>query len=137
MLKKNPETILVVDDDPLMLHVIEEEISYHGFKPITASNGEEALKKAENEEVDLLVTDIMMPGMNGVDLAKKLTVMKPNTKVLFMSGYVCPSVAHQGTPGSEFSFIQKPFAPDTLVQKMKSVLSGPEGLQDLEEPSPS
>jgi DNA-binding NtrC family response regulator len=133
MRKKGSETVLVVDDDPLVLNVIEAEISFYGYKPIMASNGEDALKMAENEKIDLLVTDIMMPGMNGIDLAKKFAVIKPEAKILFMSGYVCPSIAHQGIPEGEFSFIQKPFAPDTLVKKVRNVLKGPEGLKEVED----
>ncbi|MDX1776231.1 MAG: response regulator [Desulfobulbales bacterium] len=133
---KGSETVLVVDDDPLMLNVIEQGISFYGYKPIVASNGEEALKVAAEKKIDLLVTDIMMPGMNGIDLAKKFAVINPEAKILFMSGYVCPSIAHQGIPESEFAFIQKPFAPDTLVKKVQKVLRGPEGLKEIEDPQP-
>lgn len=133
---KGSETVLVVDDDPMILSYIEEEIGLYGYRSILASSGEEALQLAENEKVDLLVTDIMMPGMNGIDLAKKFAVINPRVKILFMSGYVCPSLAHQGIPESECAFVQKPFAPKALVRKMRNVLSGPNGLKELEEPQP-
>ncbi len=133
MRKKGFETVLVVDDDPLILHIIEAEIALYGYKPILAKNAEEALTLAESEKVDLLVTDIMMPGMNGIDLAKQFAVSHPEIKVLFMSGYICPSLAHQGIPESECAFIQKPFAPNTLVKKMRNVLGGPNGLKELED----
>ena len=68
------------------------------------------------------------------DLAKKFAVINPKAKILFMSGYVCPSVAHQGMPDSEFAFVQKPFAAKTLVAKMRNVLGGPDGLRDLGKP---
>ena len=133
---KGSETILVVDDDPMILSFIEEGIGLYGYKPIVATSGEEALKLAENERVDILVTDIMMPGMNGIDLAKKFAVSNPEVKILFMSGYVCPSLAHQGVPESEYAFVQKPFAPKTLVRKIRNVLSGPNGLKELEDSQP-
>jgi len=133
---KGAETVLVVDDDPLVLDFIEDVISFYGYSSIMATSGEEALKLAENQQVDLLVTDIMMPGMNGIDLAKKFTVVHPETKILFMSGYVCPSLAHQGIPESEYAFVQKPFVPKALVSKMRNVLSGPNGLRELEGQQP-
>lgn len=136
MRNKELETVLVVDDDPMILSYIEEEIGLYGYKPILASSGEEALQLAENQQVDLLVTDIMMPGMNGIDLAKKFAIINPAAKILFMSGYICPSLAHQGIPESEYAFVQKPFGPKTLVRKMRSVLSGPDGLKELEDSQP-
>jgi two-component system cell cycle sensor histidine kinase/response regulator CckA len=126
------ETILIVDDDQMILSLIEEEISQYGYKPILAKNAAEALSLAEKEKVDLLLTDIMMPGTNGIDLAKQFVALNPKVKILFMSGYVCPSIAHQGIPESEYAFIQKPFAPNLLVKKMRKVLSGPNGLKELE-----
>ena len=131
---KGSETVLVVDDDPIILSLIEAEIEFYGYKPLLAANGEEALSLAEKEEIDLLVTDVMMPGMNGIDLAKKFALINPQAKILFMSGYICPSLAHQGIPESEYAFVQKPFAPKTLVKKMRNVLSGPNGLKELNEP---
>ena len=129
---KGSEKVLVVDDDPLILHLIKEEIGFYGYRPIIAANGKEALSLAKNEEVDLLITDIMMPGMNGIDLAREFAEICPKAKILFMSGYVCPSVAHQGIPESEHAFIMKPFAPKSLVKKMRLVLNGPNGLKELD-----
>jgi len=131
--KKGSETILVVDDDPMILDIIEDEISFCGYKPLMASSGEEAMKLAQKEKIDLLVTDIMMPGMSGVDLAKQFTVCHPEAKILFMSGYVSPSVAQQGIPENECFFIQKPFTPNSLVKKVRNVLSSPDGLKELED----
>ena len=126
------ETVLIVDDDPMILSFIKEEIAQYGYKPILANNAEEALALAEEERIDLLLTDIMMPGINGVDLAKQFAVFNPEIKILFMSGFVCPSIAHQGIPESEYAFVQKPFAPNVLVKKIRKVLSGPNGLKELE-----
>ena len=114
--------MLVVDDDPLILNFIGDEISFYGYKPILVSSGEEALKMADNEKIDLLLIDIMTPGINGIDLAKQFAVLLPGIKILLMSGYDCPSIANHGIPESEYAFIQKPFATDALVQKMWQVL---------------
>ena len=130
------ETVLIVDDDPMILSFIEEEISQYGYKPILASNAAEALSLAENKRVDLLLTDIMMPGTNGIDLAKQFVTLNPGSKILFMSGFICPSLAHQGIPESEYAFVQKPFAPNILVKKMRKVLSGPNGLKQLDDSLP-
>ncbi len=127
------ETVLIVDDDQMILSLIEEEISQYGYKPILAKNAAEALSLAEKEKVDLLLTDIMMPGTNGIELAKQFAALNPEIKILFMSGYICPSLAHQGIPESEYAFVQKPFAPNVLVKKMRKVLSGPNGLKELED----
>jgi len=126
------ETVLIVDDDPMILDFIEEEIAQYGYKTILAGNAAEALSLAGKEKIDLLLTDIMMPGINGIDLARQFAVLNPETKILFMSGYVCPSLAHQGIPESEYAFVQKPFAPNVLVKKMRKVLGGPNGLKELD-----
>lgn len=124
---------MVVDDDPMILSYIEEEIGLYGYNPILASSGEKALELAGSEKIDLLMTDIMMPGMNGIELAKQFVVLYPEAKILFMSGYICPSLAHQGIPESEYAFVQKPFVSNTLVKKVRSVLNGPNGLRELED----
>ena len=136
MRNMGPETVLIVDDDPMILTFIEEEIGQYGYKSILANSAEEALALAEKERVDLLLTDIMMPGINGIDLAKQFAALNPEIKILFMSGYVCPSIAHQGTAGSEYAFVQKPFAPNVLVKKIRKALSGPNGLRGLDDSLP-
>jgi DNA-binding NtrC family response regulator len=126
MRKKESATVLIVDDDQILLNIVAEQISLFGYKPILASNAEEALQIAPKQtQIDLLLTDIMMPNMNGVDLAKQFITLYPETKVLFMSGYICPSMAHYGIKDSEHAFIQKPFTPQTLITKMRNVLEGP------------
>ena len=126
MRKKESATVLIVDDDPIILNIVAEQISLFGYQPILASCGEEALEICPKQtKIDLLLTDIMMPKMNGVDLAKQFVSLFPEIKVLFMSGYICPSMAHYGIPDSEHAFVQKPFTPQTLLTKMRNVLGGP------------
>jgi DNA-binding response OmpR family regulator len=87
MRKMGSETVMIVDDDPMILGFIEEEIVQYGYKPILANNAEEALSFARKERIDLLLTDIMMPGINGIDLAKKFAVLNPEVKIL-----LCPAM---------------------------------------------
>ena len=107
----------MVDDDPVILNFIEDEISFYGYKPILVSSEEEALKMADNEKIDLLLIDIMMSGTNGIGLVKQFAVLLPGIKILFMSCYDCPSIGHHGIPESEYPFIQKPFATDARSKR--------------------
>ena len=140
MRTKESATVLIVDDDPIIRKIVAEQIALFGFQPILAASGKEALQLAKKQtQIDLLLTDIMMPEMNGVDLAKQFVTLYPETKILFMSGYICPSMAHYEIQESEHGFVQKPFTPKTLITKMRNVLKGPDinlttnnsGSQDL------
>ncbi|MFC1844211.1 response regulator [Thermodesulfobacteriota bacterium] len=125
MCKKKSATVLVVDDDPVILDLVKEQISEYGYEPILASNGKEAMEAANKKNrIDLLLTDIMMPGINGIDLARQFLTLYPETRVLFMSGFMCPSLAHF-IPDTERAFLQKPFQIHNLIAKMRSILSGP------------
>jgi len=124
MRKTIKKTVLVADNDPLILSMIEQTLTPLGYDLLLASNGEEALtlmEKAESQ-VDLILTDVIMPGINGIDLAKQMISRNPEIRVMFMSGYLCPSIAHHGIPDSEKAFVQKPFLPNTLIKKIRSVL---------------
>jgi CheY-like chemotaxis protein len=126
MSKIESATVLVVDDDPVLGNIIAEQISFFGYQSVLASGGKEALSIAsEQTKIDLLLTDVMMPEMNGVELAQQLVTLYPEIKVLFMSGYICPSIAHYGIQDSEHAYLQKPFTPNTLIAKMRNVLVSP------------
>ena len=124
MRKKGTETVLVIDDDPLALDLIELMLAPLGYKIILATSGEEALQVAEsrNGKIDLLLTDIILPGITGVDLVRQFLNRYPKTKVMFMSGYMCPSLAHQDVTLSGKAFVLKPFTTNTLAKKMRTVL---------------
>jgi CheY-like chemotaxis protein len=107
------ETVLAVDDDPSMLGILEEVLKPLGYKVLSAGSGEEA---------DLLLTDVMLPGIKGQELAKKMLHSCPDVNVLFMSGYLCPSMAHSDSEQGFEAFIQKPFAPNTLLRKIRKLL---------------
>lgn len=123
MHKKKRTTVLVVDDDPSILSLLKELLSANEYQPILASNGEEALEIASKQTpIDLLLTDIKMPGINGIALARQFSILYPEVKVLFMSAFTLPSTLYS-ISGIKMSFLQKPFRPKTLIAHVKSALS--------------
>jgi DNA-binding NtrC family response regulator len=95
-----------------------------GYNVLTAHSPEEALALAENEDrkIHLLLTDVVMPGMNGKTLEKKIKKLKPDIKILFMSGYTNSIIAERGVLEDDLGFIQKPFSFTTLARKVRRSL---------------
>lgn len=118
------ETILLVEDEPMILELAETMLIRLGYKIVTANSAEEAIRQARNHDgkIDLLMTDVVMPEMNGRDLASKLIVLHPNLKHLFMSGYTANVIAHHGVLDEGVNFIQKPFTLKDLSTKVRNVL---------------
>jgi CheY-like chemotaxis protein len=116
------ETLLVVEDQPEVRQLTCSILKQFGYQILEASSGEEALCLAEAHvgHLDLLLTDVIMPGMNGLELAARLKAMRP-TPILLMSGY---SDRMEGVHDSGVTYIQKPFTPDTLVRTVREVLNG-------------
>lgn len=121
---RGSETVLAVDDDPTMLDLLEEVLRPLGYNVLSAASGEEALQMAaeHQNEIDLLLTDVVLPGIKGQDLAKQLLHRCPGVNVLFMSGYLCPSMAHTDSEQGFEAFIQKPFSPNALLRKIRKLL---------------
>ncbi|MCL1981318.1 MAG: PAS domain S-box protein [Proteobacteria bacterium] len=119
------ETILVVEDDPSLLALGQTMLKTLGYKPLTASSPEEALALIEQHpgRVDLLLTDVIMPGMNGKELADHLTAIFPNLRVIFMSGYTADVIAPHGVLDEDLQFIQKPFSTVKLAEKIRATLN--------------
>ena len=119
------ETILMVDDDPAIRALLQAALGSHGFKVLTAAGGQEALEMAQNYPyaIDLLLTDIKMPGMDGRDLARKLAIARPETKVLFMSGFADEIQNITGQLGAESEFLQKPFNHHMLLGRILVMLT--------------
>jgi CheY-like chemotaxis protein len=122
----NPrETILLVDDEETVLRFSARVLTKAGFRVLSARSGQEALDATQTrgDVVDLLVTDVMMPGMNGCQLAETLLAQRPSLRVLFMSGYAeNVLVTNVGlVPGA--AFLSKPFKPSVLVTKVRGVLA--------------
>jgi two-component system, cell cycle sensor histidine kinase and response regulator CckA len=118
------ETILVVEDDFSILNIMEKILQRLGYKVLT-SNAPEKVKdmvKEYNSEIHLLITDVVMPKMNGRDLAKQLQSICPDLKCLFMSGYTADGIANQGVLDKEVNFIQKPFSKRELAEIVRKML---------------
>ena len=122
----NPATILLVDDDEALRRFVRRILIEQGFHVIEASDGAEALEVASAyaEPVDLLLTDVIMPKVNGLVLAQRLLQKRPGIDVLYMSGYVERSMLLAKHP--ESILLQKPFTPDALIAAVRQVLASEE-----------
>ncbi|MFA4916935.1 MAG: PAS domain S-box protein [Syntrophales bacterium] len=120
------ETILLVEDEPTVMEITTMILEKLGYKVLAALTPGEAIRLAEKYagEILLLLTDVVMPDMNGRDLAKKLLSLYPNLKCLFMSGYTANVIAHHGVLDAGVHFIQKPFSMKDLAAKVCEVLHG-------------
>jgi PAS domain S-box-containing protein len=119
-----PETLLVVEDEPAFRDLLHEGLQSKGYQVLVASNGVEALQIAEQHtgSIRVLITDVIMPQMNGPELAKSLKKVRHNTEVLYMSGYADDKVATISGSDGELMLIQKPFYIDELVRKIQEIL---------------
>lgn len=124
-------TILVVEDEAEVRRLVRETLRQLGYTVLEASDGYKALKLVEERktEIRLLLTDVIMPLMNGHELAVRLTAIRPRTKVLYMSGYTDDVLAFHGI-APEIDFIQKPFSSAALAEKLEKVLSATTGAGD-------
>ena len=118
------ETVLLVEDEPTLRTLTARVLRDLGYRVLEAAHGAQAIElvQAQTQPVQLLLTDIVMPGMRGNLLAERLADLLPNLKVLFMSGYVGSALDMQDWPGTRATFLQKPFAPDLLARKLREVL---------------
>ena len=117
--------VLVAEDEEVTRDMVRDVLEREGFHVITAASGQEALDVilVARRPPDLLLTDVVMPGMGGLELAGRLHPARPDMKVLFMSGYPDHHLVRQGIMAAGRPFIRKPFAPGDLVSKIQSVLS--------------
>jgi len=118
------ETILLAEDDDSARELIRSILHEYGYRVLEARDGKEALLLSEQHEgpIHLLLTDVVMPVMNGRELAERLKPLQTKMKVLYMSGYTDSAIVHSGTLESGMPFIQKPFTPKVLASKCRKVL---------------
>jgi PAS domain S-box-containing protein len=120
---RGSETILLVEDEETLANLARRVLLKHGYRVLTASSGATAREvAAEQPGIDLLLTDVVMPGMSGRELADELQRRFPDLKVLFMSGYTDDAIVHQGFLDPGLAFLQKPFTPYGLAKKVREVL---------------
>jgi PAS domain S-box-containing protein len=119
------ETILVVEDQPEVRSVVHNALSRHGYRVLTATNGSEAvdIATAHGDRIDLLITDVVMPGLSARELAERFRRHHSGGRVLYMSGYTDDSVVQRGIIEQSVEFIQKPFTPATLLRRVREVLN--------------
>ncbi len=118
------ETILFVEDDDMVRNMVTAILEEFGYHVIEAENGAEAMKASQGKKnINLMITDVVMPGISGPDLVKKIAVQHPNMKVLYISGYTDDAIVNHGFPDENTPFLQKPFTPNTLALKVRELLA--------------
>lgn len=118
------ETILLAEDEEIVRDLAREVLALQGYNVLEARSGEDALHLSANypHPIHLLLTDVIMPGISGGELAERLIPTRPTIKVLYMSGYTDNVIVHHGVLQPGVAFLQKPFTPDVLAAKVRDVL---------------
>jgi two-component system cell cycle sensor histidine kinase/response regulator CckA len=121
---RGSETILLVEDEESLRVVTAQFLTNQGYQVMAAENFDKALQLASENasNVDLLLTDVVLPGGSGPRLAERLVALRPKLRVLFVSGYTADALVHDDTYREEFAFLSKPFSPKTLAKRIRSVL---------------
>ena len=117
--------VLVVDDDPAVRKSIDRVLSSKGYAVITVENGEEAMRKLNEEKYDLVYTDIRMPGMSGLDVAEQVKARKPWTPVVIITGYGTDAAQARAKAAGVSSFVHKPLSPDMIEGSARDALAAP------------
>jgi PAS domain S-box-containing protein len=126
-LRGGSETLLLVEDETSVRDLAARALREYGYTVLEASNGELALRMLDDgagDEIELLVTDVVMPVMGGCDLAEHLAVTRPDLRVLYLSGYTDKAIVHHGVLDEGTLFLEKPFTAEGLVRKVRGVLDG-------------
>ena len=118
------ETVLVVEDEPILLDLMKIMLEAKGFHVLTAGTPKEAIRLAKDfaGHIDLLLTDVVMPEMNGRELTREILSRYPDIKCLYMSGYTADVIAHHGILDEDVHFISKPISMNELAVKVRTVL---------------
>ncbi|MEE8585504.1 MAG: response regulator, partial [Acidobacteriota bacterium] len=117
-------TILVVEDELAIRELVRDVLQMAGYEALTAPNGEEALREAESYEkpIHLVLTDLIMPGMNGLALSRRLKARQPDIKVILMSGYGEERIDEVGGLQADMAVLEKPFTTTILLSKVRAML---------------
>jgi PAS domain S-box-containing protein len=120
------ETVLLVEDEESVRELVRETLKSKGYSVMEAPDGIQGMKVAEsfNGKIDILITDVAMPGMSGHELAKRVAASRPGIKILFLSGYTEDAIIHEGVLDPGTAFLQKPFTLQALARKVREVLHG-------------
>jgi PAS domain S-box-containing protein len=123
------EIVLLVEDAAPVRTLARRSLEARGYRVLDAADGPAALALSARHDggIDILVTDVVMPGMSGRELAERLAPERPSMKVLYTSGYTDDAMVRQGVLSAGVAFLQKPFVPDTLARKVREVLDGEQG----------
>jgi PAS domain S-box-containing protein len=122
--ERGTETILLVEDEELLRAVVREELEEHGYRVLEVRHGAEALSLSESleERIDLLLTDVIMPGMTGSDLAARIGATRPDTKIIFMSGYTNQAILNHTALPASVRYLEKPIPASLLLRTIRAVL---------------
>lgn len=121
------ETVLLVDDDDGVRNLLRVLLEGSGYVVLAASCGEEAMELSSQHvgPIRLVVTDLAMPGMSGLDVVARITSARPEAKILCVSSYAHEETLRRGMPDAEVTYVQKPFTPLALLQKVRELLDTP------------
>jgi two-component system, cell cycle sensor histidine kinase and response regulator CckA len=120
------ETLLIVENEAAIRNLLQMALRKNGYTVLAAESGREALDLVSTHSgpIHLLITDVMMPDIDGPELVRRLSTIRPETQTLFMSGYMDDALGDQGVLAASVNFIQKPFSPRTIAQKVRDILDG-------------
>jgi CheY-like chemotaxis protein len=116
------ETVLLVEDEEAVRKLECKTLEARGYRVLEAADGGEAVEIAERESVDLLLTDMVLPGMGGGEIAVRVREIHPRVKVLYTSGYTDDAIVRRGLMERGAAFLEKPFTPNRLARKIREVL---------------
>jgi CheY-like chemotaxis protein len=121
---QNFETVLVAEDEEIVRELVCDVLEEQGYNVLRAADGIAALRTAGEFDghIDLLVTDVIMPHMNGPELAERLSAVRPEMKILFVTGYSDNDIGNHGVLDPRIQLLQKPFTPEVLARKIRDVL---------------